>query len=37
MQYSDAIASIALQNSIAGLLLMGLGAAGLFLLWLVSR
>lgn len=37
MQYADALANVALQNSIAGLLLMGLGFGGLLVLWLVSR
>lgn len=36
MQYADAIASIALQNSLAGLVLMGLGALLLLVMWVAK-
>lgn len=37
MQYADALANMALWNSLSGLFLMGLGFFGLLVMWLVSR
>lgn len=36
MQYADALANVALQNSLAGLVLMGLGALLLLVMWVAK-
>ena len=36
MQYADALANVALQNSLEGLVLMGLGALLLLVMWVAK-